>query len=91
VIASRIGGLTDIVADGETGLLVTPGDVAALRGAITRLLADAALRERFGDAGRRRVARFQAGAVIPQIERAYASLLTGAPQAGTLPKEWRWR
>jgi len=40
----------------ETGLLVPPGDVAALRGALSRLLRDAALRRRFGDAGRARIA-----------------------------------
>jgi len=40
----------------ETGLIVPPGDVAALRGALSRLLRDAALRRRFGDAGRARIA-----------------------------------
>jgi glycosyltransferase involved in cell wall biosynthesis len=79
VIASRIGGLTDIVVDGETGLLVPPGDTDALRGAMARLLADPALRQRFGNAGRQRVARFQAATVIPQIERVYDGLLAGAP------------
>lgn len=79
VIASRIGGLTDIVLDGETGLLVPPGDAAALRAALARLLADPALRERLGQAGRSRVAEFQAAAVLPRIERAYRALLANRP------------
>ena len=44
VVATRVGGLVDLVRDGETGLLVEPGDRAALRAAIDRLLADPALR-----------------------------------------------
>lgn len=75
VIASRIGGLTDIVGDGETGLLVAPSDPAALREAMAALLADPARRAAMGAAGARRVARFQAGAVISSIEHLYASLV----------------
>jgi glycosyltransferase involved in cell wall biosynthesis len=52
VVASAVGGLRDLVVDGETGLLVAPGDVAALRAALERLLADAELRRRLGSAAR---------------------------------------
>ncbi|HEU4325445.1 MAG TPA: glycosyltransferase family 4 protein [Roseiflexaceae bacterium] len=55
VICTRTPGQTDVVVDGETGLYVPPGDPAALREAIERLLADPALAERMGQAGRRRV------------------------------------
>ncbi len=79
VVASRTGGLVDIVADGETGLLVPPGDARALRDAIQRLLTDAHLRRRLGEAGARRVARFQASAVVPRIERAYQRVLGATP------------
>ena len=41
VVATAVGGLTDAIADGETGLLVPPRDVAALRAAVDRLLGDA--------------------------------------------------
>jgi glycosyltransferase involved in cell wall biosynthesis len=54
VVASAVGGLLDLVVDGETGLLVPPGDVGALRAALERLLADAELRRRLGSAARAR-------------------------------------
>ena len=52
VVAAAVGGLTDAVEDGVTGLLVPPRDPAALRSAIERLLGDSALRERLGAAAR---------------------------------------
>ena len=52
VVASAVGGLVDAVDDGITGLLVPPRDVPALRLAIDRLLADAELRRRLGEAAR---------------------------------------
>ena len=55
VVASDVGGLRDLVVDGETGLLVPPRDVAALRTALERLLGDASLRRRLGGAARERV------------------------------------
>jgi glycosyltransferase involved in cell wall biosynthesis len=55
VIASRVGGIPELVVDGETGFLVAPGDPDGLAEAIDRLLGDAGLRERFGAAGRARV------------------------------------
>ncbi len=54
VVASAVGGLLDLVVDGETGLLVPPGDVEALRAALEQLLGDADLRRRFGAAARAR-------------------------------------
>ncbi len=54
VVATRVIGSEEVVADGETGFLVPPEDPAALGAALARLLADTELRERFGQAGRRR-------------------------------------
>ncbi len=53
VIATRTTGQTDVIEDGENGLIVAPGDVAGLRQAIQRLRDDAALRERLGHNARR--------------------------------------
>lgn len=56
VVAGDVGGLRDLVVHEETGLLVPPGDVGALRAALRRLLGDPDLRRRFGEAGRARIA-----------------------------------
>ena len=56
VIASRVGGIPEIIADGETGLLVEPGDSRGLAAALERLLNDASLAERMGSEGKARVA-----------------------------------
>jgi len=55
VVATRISGNEEVVADGETGLLVPPDDPDALAGALAGLLADAARRRRLGAVGRERV------------------------------------
>jgi D-inositol-3-phosphate glycosyltransferase len=60
VVASAVGGLLDLVVDGETGLLVPPGDVPALRAALDRLLSDPTLRRGLGSAGRERAVRLLA-------------------------------
>jgi glycosyltransferase involved in cell wall biosynthesis len=72
VVASAVGGLRDLVVDGETGLLVPPGDVAALRAALERLLGDAVLRRRLGHAARERVlAGFTWKRYAELVRRAY--------------------
>ena len=55
VVASAVGGLLDLVVDGETGVLVPPRDVGALRAALERLLRDRPLRHRLGEAARERI------------------------------------
>lgn len=57
-VVTAVGGLTDIVADEETGYLVPPGDVATLRARLIALAEDPALRERMGRASRARAERF---------------------------------
>ena len=98
VVASRTGGLADIVAHERTGLLVPPGDVEALRDALQALIDDPAKRATLGEAGRQRVReRFTASVVVPEIEGVYRELLNGtaskAPSvlaldiADTLPQD----
>ncbi len=73
VVASGVGGLLDLVVNGETGILVEPGNVQALRAALERLLADPGLRRRMGDAGRRRAAEhFSWNAVTRKTLDVYA-------------------
>ena len=55
VVATRVGGISELVEDEATGFLVAPGDVAGLAGRIAQLALDPDLRKRFGAAGRRRV------------------------------------
>jgi len=55
IVAFAAGGVPEVVADGETGLLVPPGDTPALAAAVIRLLGDPNLRQQFGAAGRNRV------------------------------------
>jgi glycosyltransferase involved in cell wall biosynthesis len=73
VVASAVGGLLDLVVDGETGLLVPPRDTAALRRALERLQGDADLRRRLGAAGRERAReRFSWEPVTQATLAAYA-------------------
>jgi glycosyltransferase involved in cell wall biosynthesis len=75
VVASNVGGLPDVVVDGETGFLVPPGDVAALRQALERLLGDSPLRERMGAAATARARDFSPAAVVPMFEDAYRAAI----------------
>jgi glycosyltransferase involved in cell wall biosynthesis len=76
VVAGDVGGLRDLVVHEETGLLVPPGDVEALRAALHLLLADPDLRRRFGEAGRARIAEhFTWQHFGDEILRAYEDAL----------------
>jgi glycosyltransferase involved in cell wall biosynthesis len=74
VIATTVGGNTDMISHGETGLLVPPGDVYALAAAMQRLIDDAALRERLGQAAQQSARQYAAGAVLPRFEAIYRQL-----------------
>ncbi|CUU53853.1 starch synthase [Parafrankia irregularis] len=75
VVASRVGGIPEVVADGSTGLLVPPDDPAALAGAVNEVLADPARAAAMGRAGRERaVAEFGWAAVAERTARLYAEV-----------------
>ena len=78
VVAGAVGGLLDLVVDGETGLLVPTRDVGALRAALERLLGDEELRRRLGAAARERARTgFSWDRVTDETVAAYdAALMT---------------
>jgi len=76
VIASDVGGISEEVVDGETGLLVPAGSVEELSGALKRLLADRQLRVAMGNAGRRRFERlFLAETMLERTQALYEEVL----------------
>lgn len=82
VIASRTGGVPEIVLQDQTGLLVTPGDEAALAGAIHALGTDTALRERLGRAGLERAELFTWDAIARSYRAIYDRVLRDRRSAG---------
>lgn len=74
-VGTRVGGVPEAVADGETGLLVAPDDPGALGAAIARLGADPELRARMSDASRRRAQLFAWPAIAAQYRAAYDDAL----------------
>ena len=69
VIATRVGGVAEVVEDGVNGLLVPPGDIDALAGAIRRFATEPELRTRLRDAAAPSVARFAPDVVYGELER----------------------
>jgi starch synthase len=75
VVASAVGGIPEVVADGESGLLVPVGDDAALAAAINELIGDPAKAAEFGARGRQRaVADFSWDRIAAQTTELYAEL-----------------
>ncbi len=75
IVASRVGGVPDIVHDNENGLLIEPGSPEQLLNAIIRLRGDAAMRERLGEAGMRIAASYTAGAMCEKYLEIYSETL----------------
>jgi len=89
LIGTKPGGHTDMIVDGETGLLIPLGDVDALTAAMRKLIAEPELRERFGRAGRERAKQFTAEVNVPRFEQFYHKLISDrcsqAEKKGYLP------
>jgi glycosyltransferase involved in cell wall biosynthesis len=79
VVATRVGGVEDVVQDGVTGHLVRPGDTHALAERLALLAADPELRRRMGEAGRAQVLqRYAVERLVDDVDRLYRSLLAAA-------------
>ena len=76
MIGSRAGGIVDLIEEGETGLLVPPGDVDALTQAMNRLICEPSLREAMGRRARRRAQRFLPAAIVPQFISLYERVVS---------------
>ena len=78
VVASRVGGLPEVIADGESGFLHDPGDLTGMAASAERLLTDPALHRRLAAGACRRVhERFCAEEIVPRYEALYESVLAG--------------
>jgi glycosyltransferase involved in cell wall biosynthesis len=87
IVATAVGGVPDLIRDGETGLLVPPGDALQLRAALARLAADPALATRLGAAGRDLVLRHhgvQTG--MDALQGAYADVFASSRARAKVPR-----
>lgn len=74
VVAARVGGIPELVADGDNGLLVPPGDARALAAAILTLHADRALLAAMGERGRARARMFTPARMVDRYEEIYRAV-----------------
>jgi glycosyltransferase involved in cell wall biosynthesis len=85
VVATRVGGVPDVVRDGVDGFLVEPGDVEAAADRLAALARDPELRERLGTAAREDIReRYSVARLVDDVDRLYRSLLAakGLPLPG---------
>jgi FkbM family methyltransferase len=86
VVSCAAGGIPEVVADGETGLLAAPGDVAGLRDALRTLVDDEALRHRMGRAGRERYeCEFADDVMVARMLALFRDVLAEHPPATVEP------
>lgn len=85
VVASAVASLPEVVADGETGVLVEPGDPGSLAGALQTLASEPRRRQRMGVAGRERAAQcFSLDRMVDETLAVYAELLGGTVAPGAV-------
>ena len=75
IVASRVGGIPDLVKHEKNGLLVPPADAGALERAISDLLSDKARRKRMGETGKRMCRPYSVEAMVDKIDNLYSRLL----------------
>ncbi len=81
VVASRLGGLPDVVSDERSGVLVEPANAQAIAQAVARLLGDPALRRRMGAVGRAECRRYSLDGYVDRLTTLYRELAR-RPRAG---------
>lgn len=86
IVATNIGGTPEMIVDGQTGLLVPPGDVLALAQAMQRLIDETALCAQLGQAAQAYAAAFMAAVSVPQFEQLYQQVLN---QATVTTVQWQ--
>jgi glycosyltransferase involved in cell wall biosynthesis len=77
IVATRVGGVPELLGDGEAGMLVPPGNPAAIAAAVNTLLADPPRARALGEAGRRRAPRYSAEAMISALAKVYREVIDG--------------
>lgn len=76
VVATKVGGIPDIVKDNETGILVNPADCHSLAQALIRILSDEALSKKLGEAARQHInEKFSASRMVENVDKVYGELL----------------
>jgi glycogen(starch) synthase len=83
VVGSSGTALEEIIDDGETGLLVSPGDEIALARALLKLLNNKELAGEMGEAGKRKAAQYQLDAAVRKALKFYEDLIGGKAESGT--------
>jgi L-malate glycosyltransferase len=75
VVASRVGGLPEVITDGEEGYLVEPSDIPKMSDCALAILGDPARRKKMGKQAREKATQFCSTKIIPQYERFYKKIL----------------
>jgi glycosyltransferase involved in cell wall biosynthesis len=75
IVATRVGGIPDVLADGREGLLVPPGDVDALAGAVGTLVADPQRAQALGRAAKERVAELGPDTIAKRLDLVYQEVI----------------
>jgi glycosyltransferase involved in cell wall biosynthesis len=77
VVATRVGGVPDVVTEGEDGFLLAVGDIDGIADALARLARDPELRKRMGESGRERVLpRYRVERLVDDVDKLYRELLS---------------
>jgi glycosyltransferase involved in cell wall biosynthesis len=81
VVAAEVGGVTDLVRNGENGLCVPPEDPTALGDALLTLLRNADLRRKLAEGGRATLASFTLEQMVSRVEQVYRDVCGAPPNA----------